>query len=137
MPTEQQDRVKRAWDLVTAAKSGIENVSVEEADAERIAGTALIVDVREPEERFANGAIPGALHAPRGRLEFLVDPNSGYHWQQFDPDRRIILHCSAGGRSVLATATLKQMGYADVASLEGGFEAWKKAGKPVEDIPKN
>lgn len=133
----KETRVKKAWDMVAAAKQQIENVEVEQADAERRAGTALIVDVREPEERVLNGAIPGALHAPRGRLEFLADPNSGYHWSQFDPDRRLILHCSAGGRSVLATRTLKDMGYSDVASIEGGFEAWKKAGKPIEEVPKS
>ena len=65
-------------------------------------------------------------------LEFYADPTSSYHRPEFAPDRRVILHCAAGGRSVLAADTLQQMGYTNVAHLDGGFRAWKESGQPVE-----
>jgi rhodanese-related sulfurtransferase len=65
-------------------------------------------------------------------LEFYADPSSPYHRSEFDPGKRVILHCASGGRSALAAQTLKAMGYANVAHLDGGFKAWQAAGKPVE-----
>jgi rhodanese-related sulfurtransferase len=65
-------------------------------------------------------------------LEFYADPALPYHKSEFDPERRIILHCASGGRSALAAVTLNQMGYPDVAHLDGGFNAWKEAGQAVE-----
>jgi len=67
-------------------------------------------------------------------LEFWADPTSSYHRAEFDPNRRIILHCAGGGRSALAADTLQHMGYANVAHLDGGFSAWKAAEQPVEDV---
>ena len=93
-------------------------------------GEAVLIDLREPEERAQNGAIPGAVHAPRGMLEFYADPTSPYHRPEFDPDRRVILHCASGGRSALAAAMLQQLGYARVAHLDGGLKAWKEARRP-------
>jgi carbonic anhydrase len=119
--------------MVAAAARGTESVGVDELQAEMAEG-ALVVDLRETEERFAHGAIPGVLHAPRGMLEFWADPSSPVHRPQFDPSRRIIFHCAIGGRSVLAAATLQAMGYDDVAHLEGGFAAWRAAGKPIEPV---
>lgn len=69
---------------------------------------------------------------PRGMLEFRADPTSPYHLEPFDRSRRIILHCASGGRSALGAATLQAMGYSNVAHLDGGFTAWKAAGKPIE-----
>ncbi|MBA3278881.1 MAG: rhodanese-like domain-containing protein [Geodermatophilaceae bacterium] len=122
---------KKASDLVAEAKSGIENLSVDEVEQERADG-ALIVDIRDAPELATSGRIPGSVHVPRGMLEFRADPSSPYHQEGFDPDRRIILHCASGGRSALATATLKDMGYTDVAHLDGGFKAWSEAGREVE-----
>ena len=65
-------------------------------------------------------------------LEFRADPETPYHLEPFDRDRRIILHCASGGRSALAAATLKEMGYEKVAHLDGGFKAWTEAGGPVQ-----
>lgn len=118
--------------LVAEAKATIENLTVEEASkeidsSERI----LVVDLREPDEREQNGAIPDTHHAPRGMLEFWGDPTSPYHREEFQPDRRIILYCASGGRSALATVTLRQLGYQNVAHLDGGFKAWAEAGCPV------
>ncbi|MBA3450847.1 MAG: rhodanese-like domain-containing protein [Chloroflexia bacterium] len=124
---------KTAAQMVSEAKQRIENLGVEQMAAELEQGDALLVDLREPSERAEQGAIPGAIHAPRGMLEFWADPSSSYHRAEFDPERRIVLHCAGGGRSALAADTLQQMGYANVAHLEGGFTAWKDAGQPVED----
>lgn len=123
--------VKTAAQLVQEARQRIQNLSVAEVAAERDSGAALLVDLREPGERAQAGVIPGAVSAPRGMLEFWADPASPYHRPEFDPGRRIILHCASGGRSALAAETLGQLGYTDVAHLDGGFKAWAEAGQPV------
>jgi rhodanese-related sulfurtransferase len=125
---------KTAADLVAEAKQRVQNLTVEQTAEEFERGDALFVDLREPSEREEHGAIPGAVHAPRGMLEFWADPTSSYHRAEFDPNRRIILHCAGGGRSALAADTLQHMGYANVAHLDGGFNAWKAAEQPVEDV---
>ncbi len=124
---------KTAAEMVAEARQRIENLSVNEVASEVEGGDAVLIDLREPGERAQFGAIPGAVHAPRGMLEFLADPASPYHRAEFDPGRRVILHCASGGRSALAADTLRQMGYGNVAHLDGGFTAWKDAGRPVED----
>jgi rhodanese-related sulfurtransferase len=126
---------KTAAELVAEAKQRIENLNVDQVAAEREQGDALLIDLREPSERAQQGAIPGAVHAPRGMLEFWADPSSSYHRPEFVPNRRLILHCAGGGRSALAADTLQQMGYTNVAHLDGGFTAWRDAGQPVEDAP--
>ena len=123
---------KGALDLVSEAKQKVENLTPDQVATELDSGDALLVDVREPQERQATGAIPGAISAPRGMLEFYADPSLPYHKEEFDPDRRIILHCASGGRSALGAATLKEMGYSNVAHLDGGIKAWQEAGQPVE-----
>ena len=125
---------KSAAELVAEARQRVENLSIEQAAAEMERGEALLVDLREPGERAQHGAIPGAVHAPRGMLEFYADPTSSYHRAELAPERRVILHCASGGRSALAADTLQQMGYTNVAHLDGGFNAWKGAGKPVEEV---
>lgn len=129
---------KRASDLVAAARSRIENLTVDQVAEELDRGEVVLVDLREQNERQLHGVIPGAIHAPRGMLEFWADPTIPLHRPEFDPDRRVILHCAAGGRSALAADTLKEMGYGNVAHLQGGFEAWKAAGRlvlPAEGSP--
>jgi len=81
--------------------------------------------VRDAYERETEGAIPGSVHASRGMLEFYADPESPAYMSAFDPEERYILYCGTGGRSALAAKTLKDMGYGEVASLVGGFAAWK------------
>ncbi len=122
---------KTAADLVAEAKGRVENLTVPQVAAEVAAG-ALLVDLREPEERSEHGVIPGALAAPRGMLEFWADPTSPYHRAEFDPTRRIVFHCAGGGRSALAADAVQRMGYENVAHLDGGFTAWKAAGQPIE-----
>ena len=118
--------------MVADAKQRIANLSVDQVATELGQGDTVLVDLREADERAQHGAIPGAVHAPRGMLEFYADPTSTYHRPEFDPNRRIILHCASGGRSALAADTLQQMGYTNVGHLDGGFKAWKEAGQLVE-----
>ena len=117
--------------MVAEAKAQAEALSPDQVTEEAKTG-ALLVDLREPEERVAQGTVPGAVFAPRGMLEFWADPDSPYHRAEFDPSRRLVLYCASGGRSALAVTTLAEMGYDDVAHLEGGLKAWKEAGLPVE-----
>ena len=120
-----------AAEMVAEAKKRVENLSAEETARELEQGDALLVDVREPGERAENGSIPGAVEAPRGMLEFWADPSSAYHRDEFDPSRRIILHCASGGRSALAASMMQELGYTNVAHMDGGFNAWKESGKPL------
>ena len=115
--------------MVMAAKATIENLTTEQVAGE-LAGDVVLVDLREPTET-AKGIIPGAVAAPRGMLEFHADPTSPYHLDELDPGRRTILYCASGGRSALAARTLEELGYADVAHLEGGFNTWVEQGRPV------
>jgi rhodanese-related sulfurtransferase len=119
-----------ADELVSRARSQVENLSADDVATAASRG-ALLVDVREPAELDAVGMIPGAVHAPRGMLEFWVDPANPDHRPEFDPRRRTIAYCDTGARSALAAQLLRQLGYADAAHLDGGIEAWMRAGHPV------
>jgi rhodanese-related sulfurtransferase len=123
---------KTAAHLVAEAKAKIENLSPEEVASELRHGDTLLVDLREPAERVEHGVIRGAVHAPRGMLEFYADPTSAYYCSEFDPDRRTILYCASGGRSALATTAMQQLGYTRVAHLNGGLKAWREAGLDIE-----
>jgi rhodanese-related sulfurtransferase len=123
--------VKTAGGMVADAKTRVQNLNAAQVSEELKKG-ATLVDLRESEERTRDGTIPGAIHAPRGMLEFYADATSPYHRSDFDSDKRMILHCASGGRSALAADTLQQMGYRDVAHLDGGFKAWKEQGQPIQ-----
>src|SRR5262249_22757597 len=90
---------KTAAQLVANARAQVENLGPDAVAAELARGDALLVDLRESEECAQQGTIAGAVHAPRGMLEFYADPTSPYHRAEFDPERRVILHCASGGRS--------------------------------------
>ena len=117
--------------MVAQAKERVENLAPVEVEA-ALDGECLLVDVREPEERGTQGAIPGSILAPRGLLEFWADPTSPGYREEFDPARRVILYSATGGRSALAAETLQRLGYRRVAHLDGGFKAWIDAGHRVE-----
>lgn len=117
-------------ELVTRAKAQVENLTPEQVDAERSEG-AVLVDLREPAEVQVDGMIDGAIHAPRGMLEFYADPSSPYHRAEFDPTRRTILYCASGGRSALGATALTSLGYTDVAHLDGGVKAWRSEGRDL------
>ncbi|MEQ8858689.1 MAG: rhodanese-like domain-containing protein [Pseudomonadales bacterium] len=120
---------------VERAKGQIENLSVE-ALADELGGDPppLVVDIRELQERVNLGTIPGAVHVPRGMLEFWADPQSRYYRDYFQEGRRTVLFCAGGGRSALAALALQEMGFPRVAHLELGFAGWQDAGRPVEDV---
>lgn len=126
--------VKSSLQMVAEAKTRITNLSNDEVAAEMDRGDATLVDIRDVRERVLQGAIPGAIHAPRGMLEFWVDPESGYHRAEFDPANRYILYCAAGARSALAADLMQEMGYGDVAHLESGFGGWVADGREIDDI---
>src|SRR5918911_3912542 len=129
--TLMQEVPKTATQMVSEAKQRIENLTPDQVAAELDRGGILLVDLREGEERVQKGVIPGAVHAARGMLEFYADPTNDDHRPEFDPRRRTILYCAGGARSALAVVTLRQLGYTNVAHLEGGFTAWTVAGREV------
>ena len=123
---------KSATDMVKAAKQEIENLTPLQAQEEITKGNVTLIDIREPAELEQSGKIAGAINAPRGMLEFYADPTLPYHKPAFDKAKRIILYCASSGRSALAVKTLKEMGYTNIAHIDGGLKAWTAAGLPVE-----
>jgi len=122
--------LKRGFKAMLAeANAMIETVSVQDLPYHMEDADVVLVDVRDTVEREQDGIIPGSIHVPRGLLEFQADPESPVHVSEMQPHRRIILYCGTGGRSALAAKTLLDMGYPDVASLAGGYEAWRTANK--------
>jgi rhodanese-related sulfurtransferase len=124
-----------AWALAEAADADVETVTVPELAVERDDPDTVVVDVRDIREVWIEGSIPDAEHAPRGMLEFWADPGTEYYKEFFHPDSRYVLYCNEGGRSALAAARLREMGYPDVAHLEGGFTAWQDAARETVDVP--
>jgi len=121
--------------LLAEAEAAIDSVTAEQAIADSNRPDVVIVDIRDPREIEREGRIPNSLHAPRGMLEFWVDPESPYFKPIFGEDKTFIIQCASGWRSALSTATLKRMGLQPVKNLKGGFTAWKTAGGPVEKPP--
>ncbi|MEL6549935.1 MAG: rhodanese-like domain-containing protein [Pseudomonadota bacterium] len=121
-----------AAEMVADARSQI--VEIETADLLARLGEEglVIVDIRDPRERERDGWIPGSVHAPRGMLEFWVDPQSPYHKPIFSTaGKSFVFHCASGWRSALSTLTLQEMGF-EAAHLREGFKGWVAAGGPVE-----
>ena len=129
--------IESVFGKVEELKKELENLSVEQL-AEEMDQTndLLLLDIRELQEQVDLGTIPGAIHAPRGMLEFWADPQSPYYRNYFDESKRIVLFCAGGGRSAFAARSLLDMGYGNVAHLEEGFTGWAKAGQKVEDVSK-
>ena len=127
---------KTAKSLVEEAMCQVTTYTVEQARALHGHPGVQFVDVRDVRELEHEGVIPGAIHAPRGLLEFWFDPESQYHRDVFAQDKEYVLFCAAGWRSALATKTLMDMGLERVAHVGGGFTAWKDAGAPVQDKPR-
>ncbi|WP_198246127.1 rhodanese-like domain-containing protein [methane-oxidizing endosymbiont of Gigantopelta aegis] len=115
-----------AMDLVASAKQNIQEVSIDEAKQQL--DQYLILDVREPEE-YSQGHLPHAINIPRGVLEFKIGAHPAF---QNATDRAILVYCKTGGRSALATETLKKLGFEKAVSMAGGFDSWKDAGYDVE-----
>lgn len=122
--------------LVDQAMSEIETLDVDQARAAIDDPGSVIVDLRDIRELQRDGKIPGAVHAPRGMLEFWVDPDSEYHRDVFSSGKRFVFYCAKGHRSALATQQVQRMGLAPVGHIGGGFEAWSESGMPVEKVEK-
>ena len=122
--------------LMAEAEAQVSHVTAAEAVTMLGRPDVVIVDIRDPRELEREGKIPGSVHAPRGMLEFWVDPESPYHKPVFAEDKTFIIHCASGWRSLLATQVLQRMGLKPVLNLKGGFAAWKQAGGPVETVEK-
>lgn len=118
-------------ELMAAANAAVPKVTPDEARRLVAEQNALIVDVRDTPEIQASGKVKGALHVPRGMLEFRADPESPYHDKSFGKDRTVILYCASGGRSALSGKTLKDLGYDKVFNL-GAFKDWADSGGAVE-----
>jgi rhodanese-related sulfurtransferase len=121
--------------LLAQAEAAIDSVTAEQAIADSQRSDVVIVDIRDPREIEREGRIPNSFHAPRGMLEFWVDPESPYFKPIFGEDKTFIIQCASGWRSALSTETLQRMGLKPVKNLKGGFTAWKAAGGPVEKLP--
>lgn len=117
--------MKTAHDLVAQAKASIQEVSLEAAE-QAIRDADLLLDVREADE-FAAGHLPGAILVPRGLLEFRLSSTPAMESR----DLKVVLYCKTSGRAALAARAMQEMGYLNVQSIAGGFDAWAGAGKPV------
>jgi rhodanese-related sulfurtransferase len=120
--------------LVEAAERQIETLPTEEAIKLVGNDNVVLIDIRDIRELARDGKVPGAVHCPRGMLEFWIDPASPYHKPVFAQDKKYVFFCAGGLRSALAAQTAQTMGLKPVAHIKGGFGAWKKAGGPV-DLP--
>ena len=117
--------------LIEEARARIRTLPLDEARALLGNHDVLFVDIRDVRELEREGMIPDAFHAPRGMLEFWVDPESPYYKDVFGSGKQFVLYCASAWRSSLAAAALTDMGVPRVAHLEGGFKAWKASGAPV------
>ncbi len=118
-------------ELIQNAMTEIETLSLEKAQQLFTDPNVVFVDIRDVRELEREGMIPNAFHAPRGMLEFWVDPDSPYYKPIFGEGKRLILYCASAWRSALSTQTLQRMGVPNICHLEGGFSAWKKAQLPT------
>lgn len=118
--------------LVADAEAETSAASPEQVAARLDEPGTLLVDLRDVRELKREGKIAGALHVPRGMLEFWIDPDSPYYRPEFDSAESLILYCNKGWRSALAAQSLKRMGVDQVTHLAGGLEGWQAAGLPVE-----
>ena len=125
---------KSAEQMVAEASAAIETLSVEQARALHGRPGVTFIDLRDVREIWREGTIPGARQVQRGMLEFWLDPGSPYHKDYFATGHRFVFFCAAGWRSALATKTAQDMGLTPVAHIEGGFDAWKASGAPVETV---
>ena len=121
--------------LVDEATAQITTYTVAQVLARQNDPTLQLVDIRDPRELEREGTAPGCVHAPRGMLEFWVDPASPYFKPVFgDDSKEFVLFCGAGWRSALATKALQEMGMTNVAHIDGGFAEWKTQAAPIQTL---
>lgn len=117
--------------LVQAANAVVPRIAAAQAQELIAAGGALVVDVREAAEVQQSGKVSGAVHVPRGLLEFVADPQSPSHDPRFETGKPVIVYCAGGGRAALAGQALKDLGYGEVYNL-GGFADWADIGGAID-----
>jgi rhodanese-related sulfurtransferase len=117
--------------LVEAANAVVPRITAAQAQELIAKGNALVVDVRDAPEVQQSGKVAGAVHVPRGMLEFRADPESPYHDRHFGKDKTVIVYCASGGRSALAGQVLKEMGYGEIYNL-GAFKDWADSGGAID-----
>ena len=125
--------------LLEDANKEITTISAKDAVAKHGDPNTVFVDLRDPRELQREGMVPDSFHAPRGMLEFWIDPESPYHKEIFASGKSFVFYCASGWRSALATQVAQRMGLAPVSHISGGFTAWREAGGPVaqkEEKPK-
>ena len=127
MPIERDVKM-----LVAEAKSQTNSISAAEAYGMQQAGDAILIDIRDIRELQREGRVNEAFHAPRGMLEFWVDPDSPYHKDIFATKKALVLFCASSWRSALAAKTLQDMGMDNIWNLYGGYTAWKAADLPIK-----
>ncbi|MCY4265220.1 MAG: rhodanese-like domain-containing protein [Gammaproteobacteria bacterium] len=127
---------KSVHTLVEEATAEVTTLTPAEVDVRRDEEGVLLVDLRDIRELQRDGTIPGALHVPRGMLEFWIDPESSYYRKEFDTVESVILYCNKGARSALAVRSLQSMGIESAAHMAGGFERWLSEIGRVETLPK-
>ena len=120
-----------AADMVAAARADIREIETPDLIAMLEDPKLVVVDIRDVRERQRSGFIPGSFHAPRGMIEFWIDPDSPYFKPIFGEDKQFVFHCASGWRSALTVQTLQNMGF-DAAHLREGFSTWATQGGPVE-----
>jgi len=124
-------------DLLAEAEARIERLAPDEA-AVALSEGALLVDIRSAEAREQDGIVPGSLHVPRTVLEWRLDPGGAWRTPYVGGlEERVILICDHGCSSVLAAATLLDLGYVRAGDVVGGFAAWREAGLPVRPAPRH
>lgn len=120
-------------DLLAEARAGLERLSPAAALAAVQDGRGVIVDVREESQRARDGRVPGAIELPRNVLEWRCAPDCDWRDERVaDPGRRVIVMCDEGYQSSLAAANLQRIGLPLATDVDGGFQAWRAAGLPVE-----
>lgn len=127
--------IKGCKALVDEARAKIRTISFDEAKGKHGDPNVVFVDLRDVRELERDGMIPGAFHAPRGMLEFWVDPASPYYKDVFGSGKEFVFYCASGWRSALATAVVQDMGLEPVCHIDGGFNGWKKSGGAVGERP--
>ncbi|BCH27347.1 rhodanese [Mesorhizobium sp. L-8-10] len=123
-------------DMLAEADAVVRSVSVDDIAADAGNADIVMVDIRDPRELERDGMIPGAFHAPRGMLEFWIDPESPYHKPKFAEAKTFVFYCASGWRSLLAAKVAQEMGL-EARSMRGGFSEWRKTGHPVAEKAKH
>jgi rhodanese-related sulfurtransferase len=121
-------------ELVARAEAEVDTITASQALAAAADPAVVFVDLRDVRELWREGKIPGAVHVPRGMLEFWIDPESPYHKPLFTEPKRFVFYCNLGWRSALAAQVAQDMGIAGVCHIGGGFDAWRAAGGAVETV---